>query len=78
LSHCVQFSEIDRLLDESRDLPLCLADTSFLITISDEDHIFHEEAQFLCEKFAEHNMKLFVSVTARRRERTWQSRCNDS
>jgi hypothetical protein len=65
LSHCIQFSEIDRLLDESRDLPLCLADTSFLIAISDEDHIFHEEAQFLCEKFSEHNMKLFVSVTAR-------------
>jgi hypothetical protein len=65
LSRCVQFSEIDNLVTENNKLPLCLADTSFLIAMSDPEHTFHEEAQFLCEKFAEFNIKIFVSVTAR-------------
>jgi hypothetical protein len=33
--------------------------------MSDPEHSFHEEAQFLCEKFVEYEIKLFVSVTAR-------------
>lgn len=33
--------------------------------MSNEDHDFHEEAQFLVEKLAEYNFKLFVSVTVR-------------
>jgi predicted nucleic acid-binding protein len=42
-----------------------LADTSFLIATSDRDHKFHEDASFLCEKFAEYDVKIFVNVTAR-------------
>lgn len=65
MSQCIPFSGIDQFLQNSQALPFCLADTSFLIAISDKEHDFHDDAQFLIEKFAEHNFKLFISVTAR-------------
>jgi hypothetical protein len=33
--------------------------------MSNKDHSSHEDSQFVGEKFAEYNVKLFVSVTAR-------------
>ncbi len=65
MSRCIQFSEIDRLLRGGNELPLCLTDSSFLIAMSDKEHRFYEDAQFLGEKFAEYDVRLFVSVTAR-------------
>lgn len=62
---CIPFSEIDLLLKNSPEQPLCLADTSFLISMSDKEHKFHADSQFLVEKFAEYGIKIFVSVTAR-------------
>lgn len=65
MSRCIQFSEIDHLLKGGSELPLCLADSSFLIAMSDKEHRFYDDAQFLGEKFAEYDVRLFVSVTAR-------------
>lgn len=65
MGNCIPFSEIDRLLKDNSQLNLCLTDTSFLISMSDKDHVFHGDSQFLTEKFEEYNFKLFVSVTAR-------------
>ncbi len=65
MSRCVQFSEVDLIISKSQELPLCLADSSFLIAISDKDHPQHDDAQFLYEKLVEYNAKIFTSVTAR-------------
>lgn len=65
MNNGVPFSSIDQFLVDKKIAPYALCDTSFLVAMSDEDHLFHEEAQFLVEKLAEYDFKLFVSVTAR-------------
>ena len=62
---CAPFSEIDQLVAKTSGPLSCLADSSFLVTLSDKDHAAHEDAQFLGEKFGEYDAKIFVSVTAR-------------
>lgn len=65
MGSCIQFSEADRFLNKNLEAKACLVDSSFLVAISDEDHSQHDDAQFLFEKLAEYNIRIFVSVTAR-------------
>jgi hypothetical protein len=65
LGNCIQFSEADNFLTKSPEVKACLADSSFLVAISDEDHSQHDNAQFLFEKLTEYEIRIFVSVTAR-------------
>lgn len=66
MSACCPFSEIDILLAKSTTKPQgSVVDTSFLIAIADREHSFHEDAQFIFEKLVEHQIPLYVSVSAR-------------
>jgi hypothetical protein len=65
LGICLPFSEIDKYLSTLSGDIGCLADTSFLIAIADEEHHFHDDALFLQEKLANYDVRIFVSVTAR-------------
>lgn len=64
MGRCIPFSEIDRYLATLAD-PACLVDTSFLISVSDDDHHFFEDSQFVLEKVTEYEVPVFASVTAR-------------
>lgn len=59
------FSDIDQYIKLMGTKIGCLCDTNFLISLSDKDHTFHEDSQFLFEKLVEHQIPLYVSVTAR-------------
>ncbi len=59
------FSEIDIFLKEIPAPVGCLADTNFLIAVSDKDHSFHGDAQFFYEKLVEYQIAISVSVSAR-------------
>jgi hypothetical protein len=43
----------------------CLADTSFLISVTDQEHVHFEDARFLFEKLVEYRIPIYVSVSAR-------------
>lgn len=63
---CFPLSDIDRVLDSSTSTQLsCLFDTSFLVSASDKDHIFYDDASFFAEKIEEWDIAPFVSITAR-------------
>lgn len=63
---CLPFSEIDIVLAKKLSGATgCIVDTSFLISVNDSDHDFHADAQFLFEKLVEHQIPLYVSVSAR-------------
>ena len=65
MGRCLPFSEIDVYLKGASVSRQCLADTNFLIAISDKDHSFHEDAQFFGDKLADYQFAISVSVTAR-------------
>jgi len=65
LGFAFPFSDIDRYLMTVDSKSGCLADTNFLIALSDEDHNFHEDAKFLFEKLGANNIPIYVTVTAR-------------
>jgi hypothetical protein len=62
---CLPFSDIDIFLKKIEKPKGCIADTSFLIALSDKDHHFFEDAQFMFDKLVEYQIPLFVSVSAR-------------
>lgn len=62
---CRPFSEIDLYLQSTLESQACIVDTNFLIAVSDKEHSFHEDAQFVYEKLAEYSIAPMVSVSAR-------------
>ncbi|MGE3758642.1 MAG: hypothetical protein AB7H97_12840 [Pseudobdellovibrionaceae bacterium] len=65
MGKCHPFSEIDIYLKQNGTPPGCLADTNFLIAISDRDHAFYEDAQFFFEKLVDYSIPIVVTVSAR-------------
>lgn len=65
MSNCLPFSEVDQYLSALKEPKTCLYDTTLLISLTDKDHPFNEDAQFLHEKLVEYDAKIFVGVTAR-------------
>ena len=64
MGSCRPFSEADTYL-QSLAVAGCIADTSFLIAVTDKDNHFYDDAQFLFEKLVEYQIPIFVTVTAR-------------
>lgn len=62
---CRPFSDIDVYLQGALESRACIVDTNFLIAVSDKEHTFHDDAQFIHEKLAEHSVAPMVSVSAR-------------
>lgn len=62
---CLPFSEIDIYLKTETNARACLVDTNFLIAVSDKEHTFHDDAQFLHEKLVENAIAIMVNVSAR-------------
>ena len=65
MGYCLPFSEIDLQRKVFDKPPFCLMDSSFLVSLSDLDHGFYDEASFFAEKLSSFEVKAFVSVTAR-------------
>lgn len=65
MGQVIPFSEIDIYLENLKNKNGCLVDTNFLIALSEEHHPFNEDAQFLFEKLAEHEIKLYCTLTNR-------------
>lgn len=65
MGQTLPFSEIDSFVSHADALQGCIADTSFLIAISDIEHDFHEDAQFLFERLVHHEIPIFATVTTR-------------
>jgi predicted nucleic acid-binding protein len=65
LGICLPFSDIDIFLKKADASNGCVADTSFLIAASDEEHHFSEDAQFIFGKLVEYKIPIYVSVSAR-------------
>jgi hypothetical protein len=65
LQRAFPYSDVDKYFGTIDPRKGCLADTNFLIAVSDKDHNFYDDAQFLFEKFVEYEVPIFVSVTAR-------------
>jgi predicted nucleic acid-binding protein len=59
------YSDIDKYLKMLDSKIGCIADTSFLIAITDEDHVFHDDSKFIFEKLAAYRIPIYVTVTAR-------------
>jgi len=65
LGHAIPFSDVDEYFNSIDKLAGCIADTSFLIALSDKEHPFFDDAQFLFEKLVEYKVPIFVTVTIR-------------
>lgn len=65
MGKCYPFSEIDVYLNEGSQRSGCLADTNFLIALSDTEHTFYDDAQFILEKLEDYAIPIVVSVSAR-------------
>ena len=62
MGQVIPFSEVDVYLTNLSNKSGCLVDTNFLIALSEELHPFNEEARFLFEKIADHEIKLYCTV----------------
>lgn len=60
---CRPFSDIDLYLQGALESRACIVDTNFLIAVSDKEHTFHDEAQFIHEKLAEYSIAPMVTVS---------------
>lgn len=65
MGRAVPFSEVDDFFKSVDPSQGCLADTNFLIAVSDKDHHFYDDAQFLFEKLVEYKVPIYVTVTVR-------------
>lgn len=65
MGRAVPFSDVDIFLKSIDPSVGCLADTNFLIAVSDKDHHFYDDAQFLFEKLVEYKVPIYVTVTVR-------------
>jgi hypothetical protein len=65
LGQALPFSDADRFFHQTDARGGCLADTSFLIAVSNEDHHFHEDSRFLFEKLIQYKIPIFATVTTR-------------
>lgn len=65
LGRVVPFSDVDQYFKGLNLSNGCIADTNFLIAVSDKENSFYEDAQFLWEKLSEYQVPLYVSVTAK-------------
>ncbi len=65
MGQALPFSEIDSFVSLAQPSRGCIADTSFLIAVSDKEHDFHEDAQFLFERLVHHQIPIFATVTTR-------------
>lgn len=65
MGQALPFSEVDNYIQKINSSLGCIADTSFLIAISDKDNHFHEDAQFLFEKIVQDGIPVFATVTTR-------------
>ncbi len=65
MGRAIPYSDIDTYFKSIDPTAGCLVDTSFLIALTDKDHNFHEDTQFLFEKLVNYETPLFVTVTIR-------------
>lgn len=59
------FSDIDVFLQQVDGSKGCLIDTNLLIALNDSEHAFHDDAAFLIERLAQHDVPIYATVTAR-------------
>ena len=60
------FSDIDKFVaHQGEPISGCILDTNFLIAAIYDPHPFHEDAEFLFEKFEEHKIPVHATVTTR-------------
>jgi len=66
MGFALPFSQIDVFLKElGGEIPGCIVDTNFLIATTYENHPFSNDAEFLFEKMAEHQVPIYSTVTTR-------------
>lgn len=65
LQKIIRFSDFDNYVAKLNGALGCIVDTNFLISISDEDHHFHDDALFLYEKLSDFKIPIYITVTAR-------------
>lgn len=65
MGKAVPFSEVDLFFQNLGEIKGCLVDSNFLIALSEENHRFNEDAQFLYEKLADYGVRIYCNVTNR-------------
>lgn len=65
MGKAIPFSDIDIYLENLGEIKGCVVDSNFLIALSEENHSFNEDAQFLYEKLADYNISIYCNVTNR-------------
>ncbi|MFP5520647.1 MAG: hypothetical protein ACLGGX_12140 [Bdellovibrionia bacterium] len=64
MGQALPFSDIDLYLKEGTKSG-CIVDTNFVIALTEENHAYHEDSQFLYERLVEYQIPLYCTVTVR-------------
>lgn len=65
MGRAVAYSDVDVFFQSVDGAKGCLIDTNFLISLTEENHKFHDDSVFIYEKLAEYEIAAHTTVSAR-------------
>ncbi len=65
MGQALPYSDVDSYLAKASHDKGCIVDTNFVIALTEENHVHHEDSKFLYEKLVQYNIPLYCTVTLR-------------
>lgn len=65
MGNVIPYSDVDMFFRSISNPKGCLIDTNFLISLTEENHKFHEDSVFIYEKLTQYQIPAYITVSVR-------------